>query len=156
MKLASLIVDGRLPSLEILDLEDNDIDDESALFLAHSFSTETTPNMHEFYLGGNAIGDKGVEALFRSFRNNSMNSIARVSLNRMCADLILCVEINVGYEGIKFMSNSVLLHCMEGVEFLTLAGNSIDSKGFIMIMKSIERGGFPKLEVLDMRGWDMC
>lgn len=59
MKLASLIVDGRLPSLEILDLEDNDIDDESALFLAHSFSTETTPNMHEFYLGGNAIGDKG-------------------------------------------------------------------------------------------------
>ena len=85
-----------------------------------------------------------------------MNSIARVSLNRMCADLILCVEINVGYEGIKFMSNSVLFHCMEGVEFLTLAGNSIDSKGFIMIMKSIERGGFPKLEVLDMRGWDMC
>ena len=70
-----------------------------------------------------------------------MNSIARVSLN----------QINVGYEGIKFMSNSVLFHCMEGVEFLTLAGNSIDSKGFIMIMKSIERGGFPKLEVLDMR-----
>lgn len=50
------------------------------------------------------------------------------------------------------MSNSVLFNCMEGVEFLTLAGNSIDSKGFIMIMKSVERGGFPKLEVLDMRG----
>ena len=86
MKLASLIIDGKIPNLEIVDLEDNEIDDEAAQFLANSISTQTTPHMREFYLGGNPIGDKGIQTLFRSFRKNNLNSITHMSLNSICGE----------------------------------------------------------------------
>ena len=81
MKLASLFADGKMPNVEILNIEDNEIDDEAVQFLANSISTQTTHNMHEFYLGGNAIGDKGIQILFRSFRKNNLNSITHMSLH---------------------------------------------------------------------------
>ena len=81
MKLASLFTDGKMPNMEILNIEDNEIDDEAVQFLANSISTQTTPNMREFYLGGNAIGDKGIQILFRSFRKNNLNSITHMSLH---------------------------------------------------------------------------
>ena len=83
MKLASLIADGKIPNLEMLNLEDNDIDQEAAHFLANCLGTSTTPCIRELYLGGNPIGDKGIQTLFRSFRKNNMNVITHLSLNSM-------------------------------------------------------------------------
>ena len=56
----------------------------------------------------------------------------------------------MGYEGIRFISNSVLFHTMMKLEHLDVAGNNIQSKGFVILLKSIERGGFPKLRELDV------
>ena len=81
MKLASLLAEGKMPKLEILNIEENEIDNETVQFLANSISNQTTPNMREFYLGGNAIGDKGIQILFRSFRKNNLNSITHMSLH---------------------------------------------------------------------------
>ena len=82
MKLASLIADGKMPSLEILDLEDNEIDNEGILFLASAINSTNTPHLQDLRLGGNGIGDKGVTTLFRYFRKNSVNSIKRLVLDR--------------------------------------------------------------------------
>lgn len=82
MKLASLIADGKMPSLEILDLEDNEIDDEGILFLASAINSTNTSHLQDLRLGGNGIGDKGVTTLFRYFRKNSVNSIKRLVLDR--------------------------------------------------------------------------
>ena len=54
MKLASLIADGKLPSLECLNLEDNEIDEEATHLVACCITPTTTPNLKEFYFGGNA------------------------------------------------------------------------------------------------------
>lgn len=56
----------------------------------------------------------------------------------------------MGYEGIRFISNSVLFHTMMELEHLDVAGNNIQSKGFVILLKSIERGGFPQLRELDV------
>ena len=89
MKLASLIAEGKLPNLEILNLEDNDIDEEAARFLACCISETTTPHIQELHLGGNSLGDKGVITLFRYFRHNSVNSVTRLYLDRLVGlDLI--------------------------------------------------------------------
>ena len=80
MKLASLIADGKLPSLECLNLEDNEIDEAATHLVACCITPTTTPNLKEFYFGGNAIGDRGVITLFRYFRKNTINSIQRLSL----------------------------------------------------------------------------
>ena len=82
MKLASLIADGKMPSLEILDLEDNEIDDEGILFLASAINNTNTPHLQDLRLGGNGIGDKGLTTLFRYFRKNSVNSIKHLVLDR--------------------------------------------------------------------------
>ena len=58
----------------------------------------------------------------------------------------------MGYEGIKFVSNCALFNCMINLQDLNLSGNAINSKCFVMLIKSIERGGFPKLSHLDVRG----
>ena len=58
----------------------------------------------------------------------------------------------MGYEGIKFVSNCALFNCMVQLQDLNLSGNEIDSKCFVMFIKSIERGGFAKLMHLDVRG----
>lgn len=81
MKLASLMADGKLPNLEILNLENNEIDEESTHFLSCSITSETVPNLQEFLIGGNPIGDKGVTHLFRYFRKNKVNFIKRLCLN---------------------------------------------------------------------------
>ena len=81
MKLASLMADGKLPNLEILNLENNEIDEESTHFLSCSITSETVPNLQEFLIGGNPIGDKGVSHLFRYFRKNKVNFIKRLCLN---------------------------------------------------------------------------
>ena len=82
MKLASLIADGKMPSLEILDLEDNEVDDEGILFLAGAINSASTPALQDLRLGGNGIGDKGVTTMFRYFRKNSVNSIKHLVLDR--------------------------------------------------------------------------
>ena len=81
MKLASLMADRKLPNLEILNLENNEIDEESTHFLSCSITSETVPNLQEFLIGGNPIGDKGVTHLFRYFRKNKVNFIKRLCLN---------------------------------------------------------------------------
>ena len=43
MKLASLLADGKMPQLQVLDLEDNEIDEEAMLFLACAITNDTTP-----------------------------------------------------------------------------------------------------------------
>ena len=58
----------------------------------------------------------------------------------------------MGYDGIKFISNCVLFNCMIDLEELNLAGNQIESKGFVFIIKSMERGGLPQLRVLNLKG----
>jgi len=83
MKLASLIADGKLSNIEILNLENNEIDEEASHLIACCITQETSPKLSEFYLGGNAIGDKGVTTLFRYFRKNKVNSITRLSLHSM-------------------------------------------------------------------------
>ena len=75
MKLASLMADRKLPNMEILNLENNEIDEESTHFLSCSITSETVPNLQEFLIGGNPIGDKGVTHLFRYFRSQ-MNGYA--------------------------------------------------------------------------------
>lgn len=54
------------------------------------------------------------------------------------------------YEGIRFISNTVLFNTLAELEHLDLAGNNIQSKGFVIILKAIERGGFAKLRELDV------
>ena len=54
------------------------------------------------------------------------------------------------YEGIRFISNTVLFNTLTELEHLDLAGNNIQSKGFVIILKAIERGGFAKLRELDV------
>lgn len=80
MKLASLIADGKLSSIETFNIEDNEIDEEAAHLVACCITQTTAPNLKEFYIGGNPIGDKGVISLFRYFRKNEINSIIRLSL----------------------------------------------------------------------------
>lgn len=58
----------------------------------------------------------------------------------------------MGYEGIKFISNCALFNCMTNLQSFNISGNAIETKGFVMLIKSIERGGFPKLTHLDVRG----
>lgn len=82
MKLASLLADGKMPKLQVLDLEDNEIDEEAMLFLACAITNDTTPKLQELRLGGNSIGDKGVTTLLRYFRKNAVNSIKHLVLDR--------------------------------------------------------------------------
>lgn len=58
----------------------------------------------------------------------------------------------MGIDGIRNISNAVLFNNMENLEYFNISGNSIHSKGFIYIIKSIERGGLPKLEELIVNG----
>lgn len=62
----------------------------------------------------------------------------------------------MGYEGIRNISNAVLFNTMQNLEFLNLSGNNIQSKGFIYIIKSIERGGLPVLQELLVNGTYCC
>lgn len=80
MKLASLIADGKLSNIEVINLEDNEIDEEASHLVACCITPTTAPNLREFYIGNNPIGDKGVVTLFRYFRKNAINSIVRLSL----------------------------------------------------------------------------
>lgn len=84
MKLASLIADGKLSTIEVLNIEDNEIDEEASHLLACCFTQTTAPNLKEFYIGGNPIDDKGVITFFRYFRKNNINSILRLSLQSVC------------------------------------------------------------------------
>ena len=61
----------------------------------------------------------------------------------------------MGIKGIRNISNAALFNTMVNLEYLDLSSNNIQSKGFIYIIKSIERGGFPKLQELNVRGMDM-
>jgi len=58
----------------------------------------------------------------------------------------------MGVDGIRNISNSVLFNTMEKLEYLNISGNHIQSKGFIYIVKSMERGGLPKLQELIVNG----
>lgn len=58
----------------------------------------------------------------------------------------------MGIEGIRNISNAVLFNTMENLEYFNISGNRIQSKGFIYIIKSIERGGLPKLLELVVNG----
>ena len=62
------------------------------------------------------------------------------------------VEIQMEYEGIRFISNCVLFDTMKNLIDLNIAKNRIESKGFVILVKSIERGGFPNLQHLDVSG----
>ena len=64
----------------------------------------------------------------------------------------LWIDTGMGYDGIKFISNCVLFNCMNDLQELDLSKNQIDSKGFIFIIKSMERGGLPQLRVLNLKG----
>lgn len=71
----------------------------------------------------------------------------------VCGSLkVCCVEIQMEYEGIRFISNCVLFDTMKGLVDLNIAKNRIESKGFVILVKSIERGGFPNLQHLDVSG----
>ena len=61
----------------------------------------------------------------------------------------------MGIEGIRNISNAALFNTMVNLEYLDLSSNNIQSKGFIYIIKSIERGGFPMLQELNVRCNDM-
>ena len=60
----------------------------------------------------------------------------------------------MGYDGISNISNAVLFNTMENLEYFNISGNNIQSKGFSYIIKSLERGGLPKLEELLVNGRD--
>ena len=60
--------------------------------------------------------------------------------------------MQMGIDGIRNISNAVLFKTMDNLEYLNISGNSIQSKGFIYIIKAIERGGLPKLEELIVNG----
>ena len=56
------------------------------------------------------------------------------------------------YEGIRFISNCVLFDTMKGLVDMNIAKNRNETNGFVILVKSIERGGFPNLQHLDVSG----
>lgn len=46
----------------------------------------------------------------------------------------------------------MLFDTMKGLVDLNIAKNRIESKGFVILVKSIERGGLPNLQHLDVSG----
>ena len=69
--------------------------------------------------------------------------------------MVFILDVQMGIEGIRNISNAALFNTMVNLEYLDLSSNNIQSKGFIYIIKSIERGGFPKLQELNVRGNNM-
>ena len=58
MELASLLTERKIPNVEVLDLESNEIDEELTHSLSFRITERRVSNLHEFCIGGNPIGDK--------------------------------------------------------------------------------------------------
>ena len=58
MELASLLTERKIPNVEVLALESNEIDEEFTHDLSFRITERRVPNLHEFCIGGNSIGDE--------------------------------------------------------------------------------------------------
>jgi Leucine-rich repeat (LRR) protein len=133
---AHLVVTGKLPKLEKLDLTSLRIDLPAMEKLAFAFASGSLPNLTELYLGFNQIGDKGLEALSGALAMGSLPNLTKLNLGFN----------QIGDEGLEALSGAIAMGSLQQLRVLWLDNNQIGDGGLQAFASAVASGSLASLE----------
>ena len=129
---------GRLPSLQLLFLNDAQIGPQGATALAPALTKRALPSLDWLGLNGNPLGDAGLAALLPALR-------------RLPAlKWLLLDQTSIGDEGVASLVAQPTAGALKSLDGLGLEDNEITDAGCATLASALRGGALPALKELDL------